>query len=421
MSKTGQRDGIAVQVAPPAVPTLLPWQTPLTRSLRTKFFLAGVIFPLMCLTAIILGDLQVDDNPWQSGRLSDHVTVLLSDPAIATFLPLLAVSFVCLASWCLVPATSRSRLIRIGLWTGFLQALMFSVLLCITTGVLSGFLAIVLGALLSGSVWLVNRILRKRFSIAYLMALTLGVALITALVPLASHYSGLPISQLVTPWFALFSISMMGGAAPLGMVAFLRAAVAAESIDGNPALLTPSAENLGPVDGLAQAKQKEGLGRPGSPSIRWPLPLAVWLTWTGGMGLTWRYAIEQQAIEYAKLPTVAPNCFVSSAAANGHPAWVGLSHELAGGGRVNMQMQRLKLLEFAVKAATPRLHCCIRIVYNRGGPMAARWCRRSIWLADVAFVLLKPLEWWAIGIQLATGISPEQVRKIYKSPARRSG
>ena len=72
----------------PNVPTLVPWATKLSIPLRTKFFLAGTLFPVLCLTAIVFGARTgAPESPWQSGAIKHHVVVLLSFPSIAAFFP----------------------------------------------------------------------------------------------------------------------------------------------------------------------------------------------------------------------------------------------------------------------------------------------------------------------------------------------
>lgn len=79
----------------------------------------------------------------------------------------------------------------------------------------------------------------------------------------------------------------------------------------------------------------------------------------------------------------------SSAAAHGHH-WLVRAESAAGGSAaVNLQMRRLKLLEFALAAACPRLHRFARRSYNRLGPPLARICRRTAWLADAAYAALE--------------------------------
>jgi len=98
--------------------TLVPWPTKLSVTLRLKFFLAGVAFPVVCLAAILLGASPSISSPWQSGELEDFVLILVATPTILVFFPLLLYSFVCLTIWCYRPVVSRQFVIRLGLFTG---------------------------------------------------------------------------------------------------------------------------------------------------------------------------------------------------------------------------------------------------------------------------------------------------------------
>ena len=114
---------------------------------------------------------------------------------------------------------------------------------------------------------------------------------------------------------------------------------------------------------------------------------------------------------------------VSSAAANGHPKLVG-SFELAPTqigkvtGKINKQMQRLKFLEFVLATSLPSIHRVIRRFYNRFGPGVAHVCQANIWISDLTFLFLKPLEWIAIGIQVSLGVSSRSIEHIYTQPNR---
>ncbi|MCA9211415.1 MAG: hypothetical protein KDA55_23815, partial [Planctomycetales bacterium] len=90
----------------------------------------------------------------------------------------------------------------------------------------------------------------------------------------------------------------------------------------------------------------------------------------------------------------------------------------AGPIQVNDQMRRLKFLEFALQAAHPRIHGKVRGVYDRFGPRLAAGCRASAYLADGAYLLLKPLEWAAELLRMAASIPGSKVAKLYSRPQR---
>ena len=79
-------------------------------------------------------------------------------------------------------------------------------------------------------------------------------------------------------------------------------------------------------------------------------------------------------------------------------------------------MQRLKFLEFALAAAIPVVHRMVRLGYNHYGPPLAEFCRSSVWLCDLAYVMLLPLESLAKLVQRFAGVNESQIAQIYAKP-----
>ncbi len=61
---------------------------------------------------------------------------------------------------------------------------------------------------------------------------------------------------------------------------------------------------------------------------------------------------------------------------------------------MNGQLQYLKLAEIALRTLAPRLHRACRGVYDIFGPAFAREIK-SPFMADLAYLTLKPVEWAA--------------------------
>jgi hypothetical protein len=98
---------------------------------------------------------------------------------------------------------------------------------------------------------------------------------------------------------------------------------------------------------------------------------------------------------YATLPDKPPDdCFVVTAAGRGHRKFVGPFFEIERRGerrRANRQLITLWEFENLWRSKSPRSHHYFRRLYNQAGPrIAARI--RSPWLADLAFLALKPAE-----------------------------
>lgn len=97
---------------------------------------------------------------------------------------------------------------------------------------------------------------------------------------------------------------------------------------------------------------------------------------------------------YKELPNAAPGCFVVTAASRGHRRIVGPFFPAVRRGSlrtVNQQLLTFWRFEAAWRTHLPLAHATFRKIYNRIGPVIAkRIC--SPWLADAAYLTLKPAE-----------------------------
>ena len=97
---------------------------------------------------------------------------------------------------------------------------------------------------------------------------------------------------------------------------------------------------------------------------------------------------------YASLPETSSRCFIVTAAGRGHRKLVGPSLAIQHGERwvhANHQLITLWQFEKLWRSHAPHSHGCFRGVYNRLGPVIARQIR-SPWLADAAYLAIKPVE-----------------------------
>jgi hypothetical protein len=128
------------------------------------------------------------------------------------------------------------------------------------------------------------------------------------------------------------------------------------------------------------------------------LPRGLGVTaWVASYVAAWRYNILKMYEMYAELPLTPPNCYIATAAAHGHRRLVGSrTVHLASGQstQVNRQLQIFKCAELALLAVTPRFHNVLRGMYDLMGRPLARTIRHPL-LADAAYLLLKPFEWFA--------------------------
>jgi hypothetical protein len=122
------------------------------------------------------------------------------------------------------------------------------------------------------------------------------------------------------------------------------------------------------------------------------------VAWLAAYAVAWRYDILKMYELYAALPPQPPpDCYIATAATQGHPRVVGSRLVQRADGKsmqVNGQLQVLKFAEQALLAVNPRWHTALRRIYDVVGKSLARRIR-SPFLADIAYLLLKPFEWLA--------------------------
>ena len=128
-------------------------------------------------------------------------------------------------------------------------------------------------------------------------------------------------------------------------------------------------------------------------------PVAAFsLAWLSALAATVYAKIIMAQEIYAALPDVQPeDCFIVTAAARGNSRFVGSAPNPATGRMENAQLARMRTLEHYLIAEHPAAHRLLRKVYNRLGPAVARRIRRPL-VADLAYVILKPLELLAVVI-----------------------
>lgn len=354
---------------------------------RVWFFICGLILPAACCGLAAAGFSPLI-HPWQSGQIDVYAGLMLQGWPLAIFLPLMLLSMLCLARLCIWPASDQWTVIRVGIFGGAWLSIQFFLLAMLSLNAATVAMLIaacVVGPLLMGGMFLISLVLpqAKRVTIFQLMLLTTLVAIPVAV--LTSLSGGVE---------ALFGGTLMA-------LFWICAA-------------TPLL-NLFTYTEIAYSMLAEWRR---SRKLEYSL-LGAWIiAWLASIKL----AIDATLADYTSLPTTAPNCYISSAAAHGHPDWVGSrSHlaELEQTGRtkptfpVNLQMCRLKFLELCLIVLAPRLAHRLRRLYDRLGPYAAHLCQRNRWFADFSYLMLKPFEWFAEGLRKCLRIPLGTVRELY--------
>lgn len=296
---------------------------------------------------------------WQNGELSSYIILLLFPQASVLFFPLLAYSIICYLFLLYMPDRfSQSFIIRAGIYTGVLLALHYSiVVLLYTLYEPDTFIYLLL------PVWIFPFI----YSLSYRWAISKWTAAkVNKVLPILILAVLLVVTLLTsggTPFLALIVLTM---AAPFW--SFLLALRAA----------------------LWLYKNYE---------TKFTLPRGLGLTaWFATYAVAWRYDILKMFELYAALPPQPPpDCYIATAAAQGHPRFVGSRLVQRADGKsmqVNGQLQVLKCAELALLAVNPRWHTTLRRIYDVVGKSLARRIHHPL-LADIAYLLLKPFEWLA--------------------------
>ena len=123
----------------------------------------------------------------------------------------------------------------------------------------------------------------------------------------------------------------------------------------------------------------------------------------------WIGSVVLSRTSYESLPDQPPSCFVVTAATRGHESVVGPFTDVNRNGRIlraNRQLLTLWRFEALWQARARRSHAAFRRVYNFIGPVVARKIALP-WLADVAYIGIKPAEFFAAVVLCAARISCE--------------
>lgn len=316
---------------------------------------------LIFIPILAFGATEIFKPEWQNGELNSYIILLLFPKASLLFFPLLLYSVVCYIFLLSAPDRySFQFAVRLGIYLGVLLALQYTIL--------SGFFLLNNGSfsLIFIFIWGLPIVVSKVYP--WSVAKWGARKVIASLLILVFVTFVLLIAKTFTLWAPpLMLLTGLTVAAPFwSFLIFLRAAVW---------LLK---------DHETRLNFSRGVG------------IAVWFT---VYVAAWRYDILKMYELYAALPAQPPpDCYIATAAARGHPKLVGLRTVRCTDGksvRVNGQLQILKCAELALLAVNPRLHATLRGVYDVVGKFLARRIQNPF-VADVAYILLKPYEWCAI-------------------------
>lgn len=317
---------------------------------------------------------------WQSGEFSDHIALFLSPQASVFFLVLLAYSVISYILFLWDETRYGEKfIIRFGVYTGVILALQYSVLsfMVFSTTTFSG-LVLIVACVLPFLIKGIYAWFTKSWSTRLFWGIFTGVSVVALIV------SGILMKNIVGPFFLL--IFMLCASAPFWSF----------FIAGQAALWLFKYHE-------SKYTLLRGLGG---------------VAWISAYIFAMRFNILKMYELYAALPPQPPDCYIATAAAQGHPHIVrSQTVHLSNGKRmqVNTQLQRLKCVELALMAATPKLHRLIRMAYDVVGRRLAAYLKNPL-LADVAYLLLLPVEW--LSFLVLKPLIPEieaLSKKIYRS------
>ncbi len=315
---------------------------------------------------------------WQDGNFSSYIELFLLPEASLWFFPLLA--YAVLSYILLLWDTERyakSFIIRLGIYTGTFLALQYSLLTVIALETDSFFILIL--AFLSPLI--LNKIYRWS-------TLKWEVALIQRL------FLGFGILVLIASWILTEEFS-----APLFfLMLFFGVSAAFWSF----------------LIGLQAARW---LWKHHETKFSFARGLGIF-AWLSAYAFALRFNILKMFELYNALPTEPPNCYIATAAANGHARFVGSREVTLANGksmRVNRQLQRLKALEIAWVVVSAPSHRMMRRLYDVIGKRLATYIQNPI-LADIAYLILLPIE--LISFFILQSIIPEiqtLTERLYRS------
>jgi len=334
---------------------------------RFCYLAFGVVLPVVCfsLAAWDSSLLMGMEPEWQEGKWA--CVFFIPDPKAGYPLyPLLLYSMAALCCLVARPACECRLVVRLGIYSGCLLAAQYALIEAARIGGICAVgSAIICMMFLLGIMRVIDVLIAKYPQLFWIFAASIGLCVA---VPLTLVYGA--------KWLGYIAGLLVIPAPAWTLAIYLRAVFYLRTV----------------LQGEFPALDE-----------RRNLRLA-WFSWIVSYvtGLVW--AVQNALTLYAQLPTKQPRCFIATAAATGHPRLVRSSLARTVDGAifpVNAQLRRLKCVEIALAATCPRTHRVIRLPYDTIGPPLARRITASPWLADVAYLTLKPVEWVCFGVLVA--------------------
>ncbi len=363
----------------------------MTNSTRWVVWTAGVGFPILCHGCHAFGIPQWPQ--WQDGEVGSVLSGMMIPVSAYGLYPIASYSMACLTIWACdgqPSAVSSTEITASGKLRGETKATSPWVL----TGLLGG---VPLSATLSivwMTLWLPIRwgpgapiAITVAAFVYYLVAIAV-LALVYAVagrwgqaLKWINQMSPAAAVTLVVTTVVVSLLVIFNGAVQFVSLLFLIPVL----LLGLFMLLAPAWTTMAYVAAAGQALRCPAARIGG----RWSFGLADlvgWVTWAAVAIGSLRIVLKQSLQRYASLPDQPPpqTCYVATAAAGGHRWLVD-----------DRQVRRLKAFEWWLRDVCPTGHRGLRQVYDRWGPPLAGRLDRA-WKADVAYLTLKPAEYFAV-------------------------
>lgn len=317
---------------------------------RVLFGVFVVIAPIFNFSFIEL--LKPD---WQDGMFPSYIVLFLLPEASFWFLPMLAYAITCYLLLLLdTNRFAKSFGIRLGVYTGVILALQYSVLTLLAMKGPPNSFNILLVYITPFFLVILYRWVISKWKAFWVNAVLIGLGLISLI-------AGMVLTDPDTPFVLI--LMLLGISAPFW--SFLIA---------------------------LQASRR--LWKYHETKLILPRGFGIF-AWLSAYAFALRFNILKMFELYNALPTEPPDCYIATAAAKGHPRFVGSRTLILANGksmRVNRQLQRLKAAEIAWMSVSAPSHRMMRRMYDVTGKRLAAFIQNPI-LADVAYLLLIPVEW----------------------------
>ncbi|HEX6960302.1 MAG TPA: hypothetical protein VF175_00435, partial [Lacipirellula sp.] len=246
----------------------------------------------------------MEQQPWQAGESWVYATLMLKWPAVLPFYPILLFSMTCLGllTWDFT-RFARYFAVRIGVYGGIVLSILF-------------------GSLLFGTAPQPGQaIVASVMSFLFISAATMAGLIILAAAPIIGYALASPLATMLGGWSRLAAVLSISVAVLMAVALIVTPNEFGNAMGAALFFATIIVLGAGPTWSLLAygCASLQLLIQPRPDKWRWKITDALLLTgWIAAAFAAWRKSMDMAIAEYATLPTENPNCFICTAAAQGH-------------------------------------------------------------------------------------------------------